>query len=349
VLSTAPTSKGNAPTDTTSMNAYRSNANSDISNGNTIIDGNNTINNSAPLRVPQVYRQYGGPKAWPHTSPRLELKNLIFSYPSVGSISKEGGYIKPILNNISFIIPPGGFSLGIVGPSGSGKSTILRVLLGLEPIRYIEGNNFKEATLLPNAAGSLNIDGMDVSGYDRIPCFALAGQDSDLFRGLSLVDNIRYGTHTLSDSFATDSLEAKVALDNAAEDAQLDPLLQRLQGGWDAAVGPRGRLLSGGERQRVCLARALYREELSGGILLMDEVTASLDAKTESLVTNAVSGRVKKGATAILIAHRLSSVQHCDMIIVMKDGEIIERGTHTQLIRKDGWYSESWKLQSQSR
>ena len=137
--------------------------------------------------------------------------------------------------------------------------------------------------------------------------------------------------------------------DNAAEDAQLEPLLQRLQGGWDGAVGPRGRLLSGGERQRVCLARALYREELNGGILLMDEVTASLDAKTESLVTNAMVKRVKKGATAILIAHRLSSVQHCDLVLVMKDGEIVERGTHAQLIKRAGWYAESWKLQSQSR
>lgn len=345
------------------MNIDSTNVSSGIQNKNKIIDTNNATNQKElhtaiiPLKVPQVYRQYGGPKAWPHTPPRLELKNLFFSYPSVGSISTDDGFVRPILNNISFIIPPGGFSLGIVGPSGSGKSTILRVLLGLEPIRLIEEGtrtgtgmaNEAAATLLPNAAGSLSIDGMDVSGHDRIPCFALAGQDSDLFRGLSLVDNIRYGTHTMPDSFATDSIEAKVALENAAEDAQLDPLLQRLQGGWDAAVGPRGRLLSGGERQRVCLARALYREELSGGILLMDEVTASLDAKTESLVTNAVSGRVKKGATAILIAHRLSSVQHCDMIIVMKDGEIIERGTHTKLIKKDGWYSESWKLQSQSR
>ena len=138
-------------------------------------------------------------------------------------------------------------------------------------------------------------------------------------------------------------------VENAAEDAQLDPLLQRLQGGWDGAVGPRGRLLSGGERQRVCLARALYREELNGGILLMDEVTASLDAKTESLVTNAVKNRVKKGATAILIAHRLSSVQHCNLVLIMKDGVIIESGTHAQLIRRTGsWYAESWKLQSQS-
>ena len=82
----------------------------------------------------------------------------------------------------------------------------------------------------------------------------------------------RYGTHTILGAGDANSSEALLALAHAAEDAQLTPLLQRVQGGWEAAVGPRGRLLSGGERQRVCLARALYREELAGGVLLMDEV-----------------------------------------------------------------------------
>ena len=87
---------------------------------------------------------------------------------------------------------------------------------------------------------------------------------------------------------------------------------------------------------------------LQGGcILLLDEVTASLDAKTENVVTNAIMSRVNKGATAIIIAHRLSSVQKCDEIIVMKEGYIIEKGTHSQLIKKrNGWYAEAWKLQS---
>jgi ABC-type multidrug transport system fused ATPase/permease subunit len=98
----------------------------------------------------------------------------------------------------------------------------------------------------------------------------------------------------------------------------------------------------------VCLARAFYREELAGGILLMDEVTASLDAVTERQITEGIMRRVKKGASAVLIAHRLSTVQNCNMILVMKDGEIIERGTHAQLIRKGGWYANSWRLQSET-
>lgn len=183
---------------------------------------------------------------------------------------------------------------------------------------------------------------------------------------------------------------------NAAMDSQLQPVVDKLKDGWASAVGPRGRLLSGGERQRVCLARALYRQEISvsanilpgndgrrsnGCILLMDEVTSSLDAKTESIVIEAIMSRVRKGATAVLIAHRLSSVQQCDMILVMRDGEIIERGTHAELLQqggsesssplaaaaavekigrlpknmsisnieqKVGWYSEAWSLQSSS-
>ena len=175
---------------------------------------------------------------------------------------------------------------------------------------------------------------------------------------------------------------------NAATDSQLQPVVDKLKDGWASAVGPRGRLLSGGERQRVCLARALYRQEISvtanslpgneerrsnGCILLMDEVTSSLDAKTESIVIEAIMSRVRKGATAVLIAHRLSSVQQCDMILVMRDGEIIERGTHSELLQQGaqeassekvgrlpknmsisnieqqvGWYSEAWSLQSSS-
>lgn len=156
------------------------------------------------------------------------------------------------------------------------------------------------------------------------------------------------------------------------------PVVAKQSEGWFSSVGPRGRLLSGGERQRVCIARALYRQEMSlhstlfpqnspqdsagnssgtaidssrssgGCILLMDEVTASLDANTESVVTDAIMERVHSGgATALIVAHRLSSLQKCDLILVLKDGEVIEKGSHAQLIRRrGGWYAAAWKLQS---
>ena len=169
------------------------------------------------------------------------------------------------------------------------------------------------------------------------------------------------------------------ALHNAAMDAMVYPVVAKQSEGWLSSVGPRGRLLSGGERQRVCIARALYRQEMSlhstlfpqyrnheiaelgtnsttsnsrrsagSCILLMDEVTASLDANTESVVTDAIMTRVRTGgATALMVAHRLSSLQKCDLILVLKDGAVIETGSHAQLIRRrGGWYAEAWKLQS---
>jgi ABC-type multidrug transport system fused ATPase/permease subunit len=225
--------------------------------------------------------------------------------------------------------------------------------------------------------GSIFMNGRDLTKYNRVPFFSIVGQDSDLFRGLNLLENIKYGSHTLLNDREINitsiiKFNEEIALHNAALDSQLYSVIEKQKDGWLAPVGPRGRLLSGGERQRVCLARSLFRQEMSllndgekpikskietinhgGCILLMDEVTSSLDAKTESIVTDAVMARVKKGATAILIAHRLSSVQRCDIIIVMKDGQIVERGTHSELISsshsKTGWYAEAWHLQSSTK
>lgn len=224
-------------------------------------------------------------------------------------------------------------------------------MLGVESITgRVPGDRFMSLGIGRGTRGRVLIGGRDVSAYNRVPFFAMVGQDSDLFRGLNLRDNVRYGAENLIGSELITPLQSDAALQRAAADAQLLPVVAKLKDGWESSVGPRGRLLSGGERQRACLARALYRQELGGGILLMDEVTASLDAKTESIVTNAIMSRVRRGATAILIAHRLSSVQQCDRILVMRDGEIVEQGTHEELLRRRGsWYAESWKLQSTSQ
>ena len=246
---------------------------------------------------------------------------------------------------------------------------MLRVLLGLESII----DNANETTASGNK-GSILIYGQDLTAFNRVPFFSMVGQESDLFRGLNLKENVQYGEHTLllMDQLKSSSPESQrieeEALNNAAMDSALYPVVAKQAQGWQAAVGPRGRLLSGGERQRVSIARALYRQEMSlysslfpqpeaedeqegksslgGCILLMDEVTASLDAKTESAVTDAIIARVRKGATALMVAHRLSSLQKCNLILVLRDGEVVERGTHAELIRNKGWYAESWKLQS---
>lgn len=282
------------------------------------------MNADGQILPPKIFRQYGKESQWAGHPPRVEIRNLNFAYNrTVGAT--------PVLRNISLVIQPGGYSIGVVGPSGCGKSTLLRTILGIENVN-------------PNDGSHILIDGIDVTGLDRTSCFSSIGQDTDLFRGLNLVDNVRYGT---KDDY--DPNQAALALQNAAEDAQLEPVLSRLEKRWQAPVGPLGRLLSGGERQRVCLARALYREEMGASILLMDEATSSLDAQTENLIIQAVLKRVDLGATAIIVAHRLSSVKNCDLILVMKDGEIFQRGTHEELSNKvGGWYAEAWRLQSQS-
>ena len=279
--------------------------------------------------LPIISRQYLSKGQYATASPILEIKNMTFGYSS-----NDRNTSTNILKDISLTIPSGGKSVGIVGPSGSGKSTLLRVILGLEPI---EGGNTSDNKII--------INGVDVTEMERMSCFAMVGQENDLFRSLTLAQNIMYGTSNTTNDSKLHEILVEKALGNAVEDASLWPLIMKIEGGWNAQVGPRGRLLSGGERQRVCLARALFREEMQGGILLMDEITASLDAKTESMVTEAIQARVQKGATAILIAHRLASIQHCDMIIVMKDGQIIERGNHHNLMDKKGWYYDSWMLQ----
>ena len=291
-----------------------------------------------PSSLPLISRQYLSKSEYTNASPILEIRNLTFMYNSNINSNEE----QAILKNISLTIPSGGMSVGIVGPSGSGKSTLLRVILGLEPLNNAEH-------YADNNTNSIFINGVDVTDMERMSCFAMVGQENDLFRSLTLAQNIMYGTsNTTYDSKLHEILVEK-ALANAVEDASLWPLILKVEGGWNAQVGPRGRLLSGGERARVCLARALFREEMQGGILLMDEITASLDAKTENMVTEAVEARVQKGATAILIAHRLASIQHCDKIIVMKDGRIIETGNHHSLMDKKGWYHDSWMIQQLSK
>lgn len=272
---------------------------------------------------------------------KLEVCDLSFAYtkPSdLSSTSNEATDLDDfrVLKSISFAAPYGGYSIGIVGPSGAGKSTLLQVLLGLESMR---GDNMY-------LDGGIYLDGRDLTAYNRIPFFSVVSQVNELFRGLNLMENIRYGTGNLLEINNITTERRDAALHRAALDAQLYPVISHLKDGWQAEVGPHGRLLSTAERQRVCLARALYRQELSGGILLLDEVTSSLDVRAEKIVTNAIHARVKRGATAVVVAGRLSSVQHCDWILVMQDGEIVEQGKHSELVNmSNGWYSESWKYQ----
>ena len=216
-----------------------------------------------------------------------------------------------------------GQSVGIVGPSGSGKSTLLRLLLRAYDV----------------TGGSVSVDGVDVrelkmdSLRDNI---AIVPQDTVLFND-TLAHNLRYGRASATDEEVM----------RAAADARLDDTLAMMPEGLDTMVGERGVKLSGGEKQRVAIARAFLR---SPRLLLADEATSALDTATEVGILQSLQ-EVAEGRTAVFVAHRLSTVRNCDLIVVMQDGKIVERGTHAQLMRsegegtKKGMYASMWASQ----
>jgi ABC-type multidrug transport system fused ATPase/permease subunit len=228
------------------------------------------------------------------------------------------GYEKdnPVLREVSFSIAPGEV-VGIVGPTGSGKSTVLSLL----PRFY------------DPALGRILIDDIDIADYKVSALRSQIGfvlQDSVLFHG-TVRENIAYGRPEASD-------EEIVA---AAKIANAHDFISRMPLGYESVVGERGETLSGGQRQRIAIARAVIR---NSPILLLDEPTAALDAESEHLVIEALRN-LMKGRTVIMIAHRLSTLVDADKIIVLKDGVVVEEGSHTALIGRGGVYADLQRVQ----
>jgi subfamily B ATP-binding cassette protein MsbA len=223
-----------------------------------------------------------------------------------------------VLHEVSFDIEPGQV-VGIVGPTGSGKSTVLSLL-----------PRFYDPSL-----GRVLIDGVNVADYKVAALRAQIGfvlQDAVLFRG-TVLENIAYGRPEATD-------EEIIA---AAEIANAHEFISRMPLGYDSFVGERGETLSGGQRQRIAIARAVIR---NSPILVLDEPTASLDTESEHLVIEALR-RLMKGRTVIMIAHRLSTLVDADKIIVLKDGVVVEEGTHAALIARGGTFAELHRIQYQ--
>lgn len=221
------------------------------------------------------------------------------------------------IKDLSFDIPGGAF-VGIVGPSGAGKSTILKLLF-----RFYDPDD-----------GAITIDGQrlcDVTQYSLRKGLGLVPQEVVLFND-TLRFNIAYAQPDASD-------EAIMA---AAGRAQLGAFIESLPDGLDTRVGERGLKLSGGEKQRVGVARAILGDP---PILILDEATSSLDSGTEEEVQAALR-EAARGRTTLAVAHRLSTIAGADFILVLDDGRIIERGSHQELIARDGVYAELWKRQS---
>ncbi|WP_438749294.1 ABCB family ABC transporter ATP-binding protein/permease [Pararhizobium sp. O133] len=226
---------------------------------------------------------------------------------------------RPILKGITFDVPAGK-TVAVVGPSGAGKSTLSRLLYRFYDVQE----------------GAITIDGQDVRGVKQKSLRAVIGmvpQDTVLFND-TIAYNIRYGR--------TSATQAEV--ETAADIAQIGGFIESLPEGYNAMVGERGLKLSGGEKQRVAIARTVLKNP---PILILDEATSALDTHTEQEIQAALD-IVSQNRTTLVIAHRLSTVIHADEIIVLKDGGIAERGTHGELIDRDGLYASMWNRQREA-
>jgi ATP-binding cassette subfamily B protein len=223
----------------------------------------------------------------------------------------------PVLNNISFKVRRGE-TLALIGATGVGKTTI--------------------ASLIPRFydtdSGEILIDGINIKEISLESLrkqISMVSQDVFLFNG-TVKENILYGN--------PDATEEEMI--EAAKTANAHDFIMALENGYETQVGERGVKLSGGQKQRISIARALLKD---APILILDEATSSVDTQTEKLIQEALN-KLKKNRTAIIIAHRLSTIQDADQIIVLKDGEVLEKGKHEELLKLDGLYANLCKAQS---
>ena len=258
-------------------------------------------------------------------SAEIEVKDVRFSYPKADEISlaslesvakKEIIESGEILKGISFTARAGTLT-AIVGPSGAGKTTLSALLPRLYDV----------------TSGSISVNGTDIRDFtlqslrDQI---GVVAQDPHLFHE-SIAENLRYAKSDASEE----------ELISACKSAQIWNLIESLPNGLDTMVGERGHRLSGGEKQRLAIARMLLK---APSIVVLDEATAHLDSENEELVQEALKVALV-GRTSLVIAHRLSTVMDADQILVVSDGQILERGTHAELMNNSGLYSELFSRQ----
>ena len=226
---------------------------------------------------------------------------------------------KIIINDFSANVKEGQ-KIAIVGPTGAGKTTMIKLLM-----RFYDVNS-----------GSIKIDGHDVRDFNRSELremFGMVLQDTWLFHG-TIMDNIRYGK--------LDATEEEVI--QAAKAAHVHRFVQTLPGGYQMEINEEATNISQGQKQLLTIARAILADPK---ILILDEATSSVDTRTEVRIQKAMDN-LMKGRTSFVIAHRLSTIRDADIILVMKDGDIIEQGTHTQLLAQNGFYAELYNSQFES-
>ncbi len=238
----------------------------------------------------------------------VAVKDVSFTYE---------GSEKPALENVSFDIPRGK-TVALVGRSGSGKSTIANLF-----------NRFYDVS-----GGAISLDGHDIRDYELKNLreqFALVSQNVHLFND-TIANNIAYATEG---KYSREDIERAASLAHAME------FISKMDGGLDAMIGENGASLSGGQRQRVAIARALLRD---APVLILDEATSALDTESERAIQSALD-ELQKDKTVLVIAHRLSTIENADEILVVDEGAIVERGSHADLIAKDGAYAQLHRIQ----
>ena len=277
------------------------------------------------LDLEPMVKNREGAKLLVTKEPRIEFKNVSFSYPRAEEISlaslesaakAETVQSGQVLRNLSFVAEPGTMT-ALVGPSGAGKTTISALLPRLYDV----------------TDGAIAIDGHDIRDLTLESLRESIGvvmQDAHLFHE-SIAENLRYAKQ--------DATPAEMQA--ACEAAQIWKLINSLPNGLDTMVGERGHRLSGGEKQRLAIARLLLK---SPAVVILDEATAHLDSENEQLVHAALQTALK-GRTSIVIAHRLSTVRDADQILVLEKGSIVERGKHDELVAKGGLYSDLYNRQ----
>lgn len=223
---------------------------------------------------------------------------------------------KIIIGDFSAVVQPGQM-VAIVGPTGAGKTTMVKLLM-----RFYDVN-----------AGSIRIDGYDIRDFDRSElreAFGMVLQDTWLFKG-TIMENIRYGRQDATDEEVIE----------AAKAAHAHRFIQTLPGGYQMELNEEASNVSQGQKQLLTIARAILADNK---VLILDEATSSVDTRTEQRIQKAMSN-LMRGRTSFVIAHRLSTIKDADLILVMKDGDIVEQGTHDELLLRGGFYAKLYNSQ----
>ena len=241
-----------------------------------------------------------------HVEGSVEFRNVHFGYDPETTV----------INDLSFSAQPGQ-KIAIVGPTGAGKTTLVKLLM-----RFYDVDD-----------GAILVDGHNIQDFKREDLrklFAMVLQDTWLYNG-TICENIRYGSEN-----ATDEEVAR-----AAETAHVNHFIRTLPGGYQMELNEEGTNISSGQKQLLTIARAILADP---PMLILDEATSSVDTRTEILIQEAMD-RIMYGRTSFIIAHRLSTIRNADLILVIKDGDIVEKGKHEELLEEDGFYAEIYNSQ----